>query len=97
MTAETVNSTSISVQWEHLRVCSHVNDLPVTFRVQYATGTVQNMDKARELMATKTKVLLTGLTPYTNYSIKVVAVNEMGDVGPYSYPVTIHTPEDGML
>ena len=69
-----------------------MNDLPVTFRVQYATGTVHN----RELMATKTKVLLTGLTPHTNYSIKVVAVDEMGDVGPYSYPVTIQTPEDCM-
>ena len=96
VTAETVSSTSISVYWEHLRVCSHVNDLTVTFRVQYATGTVHNMENVRELMAAKTKTLLAGLTPHTNYSITVVAVNEMGDVGPYSYPVTIQTPEDGM-
>ena len=97
VTAEVVNSTSISVQWEYLRVCSHVNDLPVTFRVQYTAGIVHhNMDKDREMMATKTKALLTGLMPYTNYTIKVIAVNDMGDVGPHSYPVTIQTPEDCM-
>ena len=94
VTADTVSSTSISVQWEHLRICSNANDLPVTFRVQYTT--VHNMGKVRELMATKTKALLTGLTPHTNYSIKVVAMNVMGDVGPYSYPVTIQTSEDCM-
>ena len=88
VTAEAVSSKVISVKWDHLRGCSHVNDLSASFRVQYTA------DKA--IIAKTTEIVLTGLTPYTNYSIKVAAVNEMGDVGPYSYPVTIQTPEDGI-
>ena len=34
---------------------------------------------------------LSGLTPSTNYSIAVAAVNEQGDVGVYSHPVTVRT------
>ena len=34
---------------------------------------------------------LTGLTPSTYYSIEVTAVNEEGDVGVYSLPVTVNT------
>ena len=98
VTAEVVNSTSISVKWKHLTVCSHVNDLSVTFRVEYTPdfcGIAQNMDKVRRMIATTTEALLTGMSPYTNYCIKVAAMNEMTDVGPYSYPVTILTLEDG--
>ena len=88
VTAEAVSSRVISVQWDHLRPCSHMNDLSASFRVQYAA------DKA--IIANTTEIILTGLIPYTNYSINVAVVNEMGDVGPYSYPVTIQTPEDGI-
>ena len=87
VTAEAVGSRVISVKWDHQRACSHVNDLPASFRVQYTA------DKA--IIASTTEIILTGLTPHTNYSIKVAVVNEMGDVGPYSYTVTIQTPEDG--
>ena len=66
-----------------------MNDLSASFRVQYT------VDKA--IIAKTTEILLNGLTPYTNYSIKVAVVNEMGDVGPYSYPVTIQTSEDGNI
>ena len=34
---------------------------------------------------------LTGLTPSTNYSIAVAAVNEQGTVGLYSDPIVIET------
>ena len=34
---------------------------------------------------------LTGLTPSTNYSISVAGVNQHGDVGVYSQPVTVRT------
>ena len=36
---------------------------------------------------------LTGLTPFTSYSIQVAAVNEEGNVGLYSEPVTRRTLE----
>ena len=41
------------------------------------------------------QVSLTGLTPFTNYSIQVAAVNEEGDVGPYSDSIRGQTKEDG--
>ena len=37
---------------------------------------------------------LTGLTPFTSYSIQVAAVNVQGDVGPYSDTITVLTAED---
>ena len=39
------------------------------------------------------KITLTGLTPYTIYSIQVALVNAQGDVGPYSTPVAADTEE----
>ena len=40
---------------------------------------------------------VTGLTPYTNYSIKVAAVNIKGFAGPYSNPIIAQTEEDSKL
>ena len=38
---------------------------------------------------------LTGLTPFTSYSIRVAAVNKEGQVvGSYSQPLTARTKED---
>ena len=53
------------------------------------------MHQMKELFATTSEALLIGLNPFTNYTIKVAAVNESGDVGPYSYPITVETNEDG--
>ena len=37
---------------------------------------------------------LTGLTPFTNYSIQLAAVNEEDEVGVYSDPLVRQTDED---
>ena len=37
---------------------------------------------------------ITGLTPYTNYSIQVAAMNMLGDLGPYSETIIVQTLED---
>ena len=36
---------------------------------------------------------LVGLTPSTNYSIEVAAVNNDGGVGPFSPPIFVRTPD----
>ena len=38
--------------------------------------------------------LITGLTPFTSYSVQVAAVND-GGTGPYSTPLTLKTLQDG--
>ena len=94
VTATVVNSTVISVQWDGLDPCRHVNGLIVLYRVQYtevASGVVQSKDVAGEWDVMNAVISLTGLTPSTNYSIQVAAVNEEGDVGLDSEPLTRQT------
>ena len=75
-----------------LRACSPVSDLKVTYRVQY---TAESSGEVEEFSTTRVEASLTGLSPYTNYSIQIATVNEHGVVGLYNYPITVQTPEDG--
>ena len=97
VTTKVVSSTVISVQWDGLTPCSQVNGLIVDYRVQYtaeSSGVVQSIDVTGEWNVMKAQTSLTGLAPYTNYSIQVAAVNEQGDVGLYSDPIITQTQED---
>ena len=92
--ATVVSSTVISVQWDGLHPCRHVNGRIVLYRVQYievASGVVQSQDVVGEWNVLNADISLTGLTASTSYSIQVAAVNEEGDVGLYSDPVTTQT------
>ena len=100
VTAAVESSTDISVQWDGLTPCSQVNGLIVEYRVQYtaeSSGVVQSTDVAGEWNVMRAQTSLTGLTPYTNYSIQVAAVNEQGDVGLYSDPIIKQTLENSKL
>ena len=105
VTAEAVSSTIISVYWDYLKACCQVDNdssqidtnTSVNFTVQYTKKSNDergNINLTRQLIAT-TNAQITGLLPYTNYSIKVAVVNDIGDMGPYSYPDTVQTSEDG--
>ena len=92
-----VKSTVISVQWDGLASCTEVNGLIVKYIVEYraeSSDVVQSIFYSGEWNLTGAEVSLTGLTPFTNYSITVAAVNEKGDVGLYSDPITEQTRED---
>ena len=39
---------------------------------------------------------ITGLRAYTNYTVQVAAVDDQGQEGPLSQPVSIFTPEAGL-
>ena len=95
--ATVVSSTVISVQWDGLFPCRLVNGLIVKYRVQYtaeSSGEVQHTDESGD-WDDGGETSLTGLTPFTNYSIQVAAVNEQDDVGPYSDPaINAQTEED---
>ena len=108
--AEAVSSTEISVQWNGLSTCRLVNGLIVSYRVQFTVNdNITSEDQVNDTTDTRDRdlrdgedwssggdILLTGLTPLTNYSIVVAAVNENGDVGPYSDPVTEFTQLKGI-
>ena len=94
VTATVVSSTVISVQWDGLDPCRHVNGRIVLYRVQYtevASGVVQSKDVTGEWNVMNAETSLTGLTPFTSYSIQVAAVNGEGDVGLYSPPLIRQT------
>ena len=94
------SSSSISVQWDRLTPCRDVNGLIVEFKVQYKalpSGPVQTLPHSvrSEMWNIPVEVSLTGLTPFTNYSIQAAPVNILSQVGSYSGPVVTQTEEDG--
>ena len=93
--AEAESPTEISVQWSGLSNCRLVNGRITQYRVQFtANGRAETVDQVLgdgEDWMSGGRVTLTGLTSLTNYSISVAAVNENGDVGLYSDPLTLVT------
>ena len=74
--------------------------MSVNFTVQYtenSSGERGNINLTRQLIVTTTNAQITGLLPYTNYSIKVAVVNDIGNIGPYSYSDIVQTSEDGKI
>ena len=95
--AEAVSSTEISIQWNGLSTCRLVNGLIIKYEIRFQTCYVTET-RDRELRdgedwSSGGNILLTGLTPLTNYSIEVAAVNKNGDIGPSSDPITTVTQE----
>ena len=95
--AAVVGSTRITVQWIGLDPCRHANGRIVLYRVRYTevtSGVVnsENVTGGYNVMDAVTS--LTGLTPFTDYSIQLAAMNEEGEVGVYSDPLVRRTNED---
>ena len=89
------SSTSISLQWEGLMACNSTSPI-VMYTVRYAPES-SGMTYTTVIETRRKDILLTGLVPYTNYSIEVAAMNEEGKIGPYSYRLSEETLEDCML
>ena len=61
---------------------------PITgYRLHYSNSIVNTGEGSRQHV-------LTGLTPFTSYSVKVAAVNDAGS-GPYSDSLVVETMQDG--
>ena len=83
--------------WDGLTPCREVNGLIIEYRVRYTAEydvIVQSLVHPGKWNIKGAQATLTELTPFTNYSIQVAAVNEKGDVGPYSDPVIEQTEEE---
>ena len=95
--ATVVSSTRINIQFDSLEPCRHANGRIVLYRVQYtevASGVVKSVNVPGEWDVMNAMTSLTGLTPFTDYSIQLAAVNEEDEVGVYSGPLVRQTDED---
>ena len=82
-------STSQILVWGTVN-CTHQRGPITGYRLRYSNGTsIVNTTNEESRQH-----VLTGLTPFTNYSVQVAAVND-GGTGPYSTPLTVETLQDG--
>ena len=69
--------------------CPHQGGPITGYRLRYSNGTSIVNTTAEE----NRQHVLTGLTPFTSYSVQVAAVS-YGGTGPYSTPLTVETLQD---
>ena len=91
LTSTSVESRSLSVVWGTVP-CPHQRGPITGYRLRYSNGTsiVNTTGEGSR------QHVLTGLTPFTSYSVQVAAVND-GGTGPYSTSLTVETLQDGEL
>ena len=88
-----INSTSIFVQWDIINPCRAMNGLITSYSIRYRV----QPNGQTTLQSDGLEITLTELTPFTEYSIEVAAVNENDDVGVYSVAEVVMTPQARML
>ena len=98
LTHTLVKSISLTLMWETAVPCFNQSEPITGYRLNYtysnSTFTVKNT-----LVLESRHFMLTGLTPFTNYSVQfhVAAINAKG-TGPYADRVfTVMTLQDGEL
>ena len=87
VTASATGPTIVIVTWRHVD-CIDRNSEILRYTVRYGPvgGTAVNVSVSGTNHLAYT---LVGLTPSTNYSIEVAAVNSDGGVGPFSPPIFV--------
>ena len=89
----TINPASLIVSWQPPPVIDHNG--PLTGHViQYSR--VGSSDMMNDDVTSGTTHTISGVVAYSNYSVKVTAVNDQG-TGPFSNPVVQVSGEDGRL
>ena len=91
VTVTAVNSSSILVIWGPIQSCRDRNGNIKNYNIKYqpvdGSGSVKN-EIVSGMGSAGGQVLLDGLTPFTDYSIQVAAVNNQSTVGVFSTAVT---------
>ena len=91
VTANVLNSTSISVSWGQVPLLDQ-NGVILSYTVTY-TSSRSGSAKTKIVTAPANQTTLTGLNEHTNYSITVFASTSKGG-GTESAPIVIITDED---
>ena len=84
------------MEWDRITRCRDINGLIVRYDVRYQALPSGGVETAMVpgVWDEGGEATLTGLTPFTSYSIEVAAVNNQSDVGEFSEPVIAQTYED---
>ena len=84
------------MKWDHITRCRDINGLIVRYDVRYQALPSGGVETAMVpgVWNKGGGVTLTGLIPFTSYSIEVAAVNNQSDMGEFSKPVITRTYED---
>ena len=90
-----MESRSLSVLWGTVP-CPHQGGPITGYRLRYVYSNGSDSYTVNLAGECNTQYNLTGLTPFTNYSVQVAAVNDRG-TGPYSTPLIVETLQDGGL
>ena len=91
LTITSVKSRSLSVVWMTVP-CSQQRGPITGYRLHYGN---RNEERVVNITGERNRQhVLTGLTPFTSYSVQVAVVND-GGTGPYSTPLTVETLQDG--
>ena len=97
-----LQSRSVTLRWEQLNTAERCSP-PILYSVRVTVVAGQQQQRlcnAQQLMesnTTNTHAIITGLCPYSRYSISIKACTEHGDVcGSYSSSLSVRTLEDGM-
>ena len=85
-----VEKKSLTVQWG-IASCPDQRGPITGYRLRYSNGTSIVAIEGNE--QNDRQHMLTGLTPFTSYSVQVAAVNA-GGIGPYSTALTVETLQD---
>ena len=87
--------SSITVQWGAVD-CIHRNGDITGYSVRYGVQGSGSTQTESVSGGATTEATISGLTPSTNYSIEVAAVNSVG-VGSYSNSITVETDSESSL
>jgi len=88
VTALATGPKSISIDWNSVDCIERNSKITgYTLHYNFADGTATNT----LLPANITTYTVTGLTPSTNYSVKMAAINSNGEIGPFTLPTLVKT------
>ena len=90
-TAVPATSRSATISWD-LPPADEQNGVIILYVINV---TIVATGQSFQLTSTNTTFTVDDLTPYTNYVCIIAAVTSAG-TGPFSTPVTLSTPQDGM-
>ena len=85
-----MSSTSVLIWWGNIS-CTELNSDLLDNTIYYNSDGDGDDWNTIDVAGSTNTYNITELTPYTNYSIQVAAMNTLGDLGPYSATIIAAT------